>query len=504
MEWYVQYEQGHFATWAALRNAFLIRFRQEKTPVQLLQKLYKMKQGRKEPVDEYAGRLRTLYKRLDEDSKPTRTMLIGWFVAGLRREYRGIISLNAQDLNSLDEAVELASRVERNTRKQKKGAKKYKDESSSSSSQSESEGSSSSSSENDGGKRAKRKTKAKVKNVEALMTKLTTGGSTSTYRPGVYCPRCSNEGHTKEECKMNDRYCAICVTTNNHTTENCRFNGARRRVPVEAPVLQVQAQPHVAAVVAQGPNPMNAVPPPRTYGRGRLPDGICWYCRQPGHRKPDCQLWKRHRSELEDVAPQEQIGPQANINMVSITPLNDVEEVDGYAVTRSQGRVKECPRPKAKNTVTWEDHDVIRRETVRRLQEEQGTASGSRTKEQVTQEGGNKDWNENQMNGLGMPGIEFPQDKGKAKVAAVEELSPCVTALMYKNLRDAEDGERNSSDVRRNEQKSDPADLRDAEDVELQGPNIRKIEQKSDPADLREAEDVEPQSSSVKQTKQKG
>lgn len=202
-----------------MRNAFLIRFRQEKTPVQLLQKLYKMKQAHKEPIDEYAGQLCTLYKRLDEDSKPTRTMLIGWFVAGLRIEYRGIISLNAQDLNSLDEAVELASRVERNTRTQKKGAKKHKEMRSTSSSEDDSEEvSSSSDSDSDTQKKAKRKSKAKMKNVEALMTKMTTGGSTSTYRPGVYCPRCANEGHTKEECKMNDKYCAICITTNNHTT----------------------------------------------------------------------------------------------------------------------------------------------------------------------------------------------------------------------------------------------------------------------------------------------
>lgn len=224
-------------------------------------------------------------------------MLIGWFVAGLRREYIGIILLNAQDLNSLDEAVELASRVERNTRNQKRGAKKHKEVRSSSSSEDDSEEvSSSSNSDSDREKKAKCKSKAKMKNVEALMTKLTTGGSTSTYRPGVYCSRCSNEGHTKEECKMNEKYCAICVTTNNHTTENCRFNGARRRIPMEAPVLQVQAQPQVAAIIASAPNNMNAVPPPRTYGRGRLPEGIFWYCRQPGHRKPDCQLWKKHRS----------------------------------------------------------------------------------------------------------------------------------------------------------------------------------------------------------------
>ena len=60
----------------------------------------------------------------------------------------------------------------------------------------------------------------------------------------------------------------------------------------------------------------------------------------------------------------------------------------------------------------------------------------------------NKDyWNGSRKNGLGMPGHEFPQDKGKAKVDAMEEINPCATALMYKNLREAEDRKRNNSSV---------------------------------------------------------
>ena len=183
-------------------------------------------------------------------SKPSVTMLIGWFIAGLRKEYRGILAVGAQELDNLDEAVEIASRVERNTRKQKKTTKKHKEVRSSSSSDSSSEeDSSSEDSSSDSEKKTKSKSKKKLKKVEAMMTKLKTGGSTSTFRPGVYCPRCSNEGHTKEECKMNTKYCAICVTTNNHTMEDCRFNGARRAVRAEVPAMQVQAQPQANMTV---------------------------------------------------------------------------------------------------------------------------------------------------------------------------------------------------------------------------------------------------------------
>ena len=60
-----------------------------------------------------------------------------------------------------------------------------------------------------------------------------------------------------------------------------------------------------------------------------------------------------------------------------------------------------------------------------------------------------------------------------------------------------------SPNVRKIEQKSEPADLREAEDGKRKNSDVRGDKQKSDPADLREAEDVEPQSSSVRQTKQK-
>jgi len=53
MEWYVQHEHGHFTKWAALHNAFLTWFQQEKTSFQLIQKFYHLKQECMEPEDEF-------------------------------------------------------------------------------------------------------------------------------------------------------------------------------------------------------------------------------------------------------------------------------------------------------------------------------------------------------------------------------------------------------------------------------------------------------------------
>ena len=45
MTWYSQFGRGHFADFDALCNAFLARFRQEKTPNDVLKKLKRIKQG---------------------------------------------------------------------------------------------------------------------------------------------------------------------------------------------------------------------------------------------------------------------------------------------------------------------------------------------------------------------------------------------------------------------------------------------------------------------------
>jgi hypothetical protein len=59
----------------------------EKSALQLLQKIYSIRQARKETVAEYVGQLRMLYNRLDAQSQPTAIMLVNWFIAGLRKEF---------------------------------------------------------------------------------------------------------------------------------------------------------------------------------------------------------------------------------------------------------------------------------------------------------------------------------------------------------------------------------------------------------------------------------
>lgn len=54
MDWYVQFEREYFDTWAKLKDTFLGRFRTDKTPVQLLQKLYTLKQSKGESIMEYS------------------------------------------------------------------------------------------------------------------------------------------------------------------------------------------------------------------------------------------------------------------------------------------------------------------------------------------------------------------------------------------------------------------------------------------------------------------
>jgi hypothetical protein len=318
----------------------------------------------------------------------------------------------------LDDVVEIAARIERNTQKVKKGKKSRKADSSNSDSEESTEDSDSEEeSSSDSEKKSKSKLKSKLKKVETMMSKLKVGGSTSTFRQGVLCPRCSNEGHTKEECKLPTKYCAICVTTNNHTMEGCRFNGSRRAARAEQ-----QQAPQA--------NVMNVVPPPRTYGRGRLLEGVCWYCRQPGHRKPDCQLWKKHSKELAEVAPAESSGQEPNVNMVAILPWDEDEDPTGYAVTRSQGNIPEEIPGKPKKRVSWGAQDEVRKDATNWVREEQekDKAEPSASKEdrkgkgKVTEE---DPWREARKSGLGMPNWAGAYD-GCRSVSKVPEKYPVL------------------------------------------------------------------------------
>ena len=122
-------------------------------------------------------------------------------------------------------------------------------------------------------------------------------GSSSKFRKDTWCNRCRNAGHLAEECGLNERWCAICRTAT-HTTEICRYNARLAPAPAVAAVA--------AAAVPTAPTPAPARRPwrPRTAGTGaEEPVGerkfLCFYCNQPGHRKMDCDLFKRHRAEKE-------------------------------------------------------------------------------------------------------------------------------------------------------------------------------------------------------------
>ena len=53
MKWYNQFRAGHFGTSAALRDAFLGRFRSEKTPNDVIEKVKSIEQKSK-LVEDYA------------------------------------------------------------------------------------------------------------------------------------------------------------------------------------------------------------------------------------------------------------------------------------------------------------------------------------------------------------------------------------------------------------------------------------------------------------------
>jgi len=123
--------------------------------------------------------------------------------------------------------------------------------------------------------------KKQLKKLEARLALIDV--KSKTFQEGVICPKCGNEGHTKEECKLKDLYCAICITTMNHTTKECHYNGRHATWP--------QQQSHTDTTTSLN---LQAVPPPMNYGHGGGGGGrdiFCYYCRLSGHRKPDCSLW---------------------------------------------------------------------------------------------------------------------------------------------------------------------------------------------------------------------
>ena len=75
INWFTQYGSAHFADYAALKNAFLARFRKEKTPEDVLRKLREL-QKKNLGVEDYSQQFKNLYNRLSTAQKPTTEQLI--------------------------------------------------------------------------------------------------------------------------------------------------------------------------------------------------------------------------------------------------------------------------------------------------------------------------------------------------------------------------------------------------------------------------------------------
>ena len=65
MDWFSQYGLAHFLTFNALRDAFLARFRKEKTANDIITKIKHLKQ-KSMLVEDYAQKFRTLVGRLTD------------------------------------------------------------------------------------------------------------------------------------------------------------------------------------------------------------------------------------------------------------------------------------------------------------------------------------------------------------------------------------------------------------------------------------------------------
>ncbi len=67
-----------------------------------------------------------------------------------------------------------------------------------------------------------------------------------TYRRGVYCYNCYNEGHFTKECKLLIKFCQICKN-DNHNNHQCHNKSTGGRCPTKeiVSVHVVQIEPHV-------------------------------------------------------------------------------------------------------------------------------------------------------------------------------------------------------------------------------------------------------------------
>lgn len=110
IQWLRGFPANAFPDYNTLKEAFLGRFRKEKTPNELLRKIRKVTQ-KKLKVEDYAQEFKTIVGRLAPNERPTEEMMVGYFMRGLRKELRHAVA-GFDVAGGFDGLVELAIRVE--------------------------------------------------------------------------------------------------------------------------------------------------------------------------------------------------------------------------------------------------------------------------------------------------------------------------------------------------------------------------------------------------------
>ena len=233
MDWFSQYGLAHYRTYAALRDAFLARFRKEKTANDVISKI-KTLQQKSMLVEDYAQKFRTLAGRLTGADALSDEMKATYFLKGLDKTIRASTA-NVDIGTGFDQLVTAAVRVEKRLGTSKKKSKKKKTDDSDSDSDSDSDeensdsesddGDSDSDSDSDDGKastskkrKSKRKKSSKSKDKgkkkkkqevvdDQLLKRLQALESVSVItKEKPVCQICTKEGHLASNCWYNPSF----------------------------------------------------------------------------------------------------------------------------------------------------------------------------------------------------------------------------------------------------------------------------------------------------------
>ena len=106
-KWLAEYPVDHFTTFDEGSNAFLRRFRVEKTISQHIEKLRTLEQKR-HTVEDYAARFNMLLQRIPAASQPTDEILNDYFLRGLARNLWTALATLDKSTTTLDNVKQQA------------------------------------------------------------------------------------------------------------------------------------------------------------------------------------------------------------------------------------------------------------------------------------------------------------------------------------------------------------------------------------------------------------